>query len=120
MRAVIQRVSRASVTVAGEVTGAIDAGVLVLLGITHDDDYLEHDSVAAVGDLADLDGGDGPGFMGVNSDPVGGPGVTIGVVYCTSYSMNSEVGNSGSTANSAPLIRQRRPGNSRATVSVLA
>jgi D-aminoacyl-tRNA deacylase len=33
MRAVIQRVSRASVTVEGNITGSIDAGLLVLLGI---------------------------------------------------------------------------------------
>lgn len=33
MRAVIQRVSRASVTVAGRETGAIGAGLLVLLGV---------------------------------------------------------------------------------------
>jgi D-tyrosyl-tRNA(Tyr) deacylase len=37
MRAVIQRVSRASVTIAGEVVGAIDRGLLVLLGVTHTD-----------------------------------------------------------------------------------
>jgi D-tyrosyl-tRNA(Tyr) deacylase len=47
MRALIQRVSRASVTVDGAVVGAIGPGLLVLLGITHDDD-------AAIGDrLAD-------------------------------------------------------------------
>jgi D-tyrosyl-tRNA(Tyr) deacylase len=33
MRAVVQRVSRARVTVAGEVTGEIGQGVLVLLGV---------------------------------------------------------------------------------------
>lgn len=32
MRAVVQRVSRASVTVAGRITGAIDRGLLVLFG----------------------------------------------------------------------------------------
>ena len=32
MRAVIQRVTRAKVTVDGQITGAIDAGLLVLLG----------------------------------------------------------------------------------------
>jgi D-aminoacyl-tRNA deacylase len=37
MRALVQRVSRASVTAGGEVTGAIGPGVLVLLGVTHDD-----------------------------------------------------------------------------------
>ena len=37
MRAVVQRVSRASVTVAGEVTGAIERGLLVLLGVAPGD-----------------------------------------------------------------------------------
>ena len=37
MRAVVQRVSRASVTIDGEMAGAIDAGLVVLLGVTHDD-----------------------------------------------------------------------------------
>lgn len=43
MRALIQRVSRAKVTVYGEVTGKIDQGILVLLGITHDDTNREVD-----------------------------------------------------------------------------
>lgn len=37
MRAVVQRVSRASVTVNGEVTGQIEQGFLVLLGVEQDD-----------------------------------------------------------------------------------
>ncbi len=37
MRAVVQRVSRASVTVAGEVTGEIGPGLLVLLGVSSAD-----------------------------------------------------------------------------------
>ena len=37
MRAVIQRVSQASVTVEGHVIGAIGRGFLVLLGVTHSD-----------------------------------------------------------------------------------
>lgn len=37
MRALVQTVSRASVTVAGTVVGAIENGLLVLVGVTHDD-----------------------------------------------------------------------------------
>jgi D-tyrosyl-tRNA(Tyr) deacylase len=37
MRAVVQRVSRAKVTVAGEITGDIGQGLLVLLGVGHED-----------------------------------------------------------------------------------
>lgn len=38
MRAVVQRVTQASVTVDGQVIGAIDEpGLLVLVGVTHDD-----------------------------------------------------------------------------------
>ncbi|MEU7902097.1 D-aminoacyl-tRNA deacylase [Actinoplanes sp. NPDC049118] len=37
MRALIQTVSRASVTVDDEVVGKIEDGLLVLLGVTHDD-----------------------------------------------------------------------------------
>ncbi|MBP8137005.1 MAG: D-tyrosyl-tRNA(Tyr) deacylase [Candidatus Eisenbacteria bacterium] len=37
MRALVQRVSRASVTVDGRVTGVIERGLLVLLGATHAD-----------------------------------------------------------------------------------
>ncbi len=38
MRAVVQRVKRASVRVEGEVVGAIGAGLCALVGVTHDDD----------------------------------------------------------------------------------
>jgi D-tyrosyl-tRNA(Tyr) deacylase len=37
VRALVQTVSKASVTVAGEVVGAIGDGLLVLLGVTHTD-----------------------------------------------------------------------------------
>ena len=47
MRALVQRVSSASVTVEGEVVGAIGPGLLVLLGITHDDDAARADKLAA-------------------------------------------------------------------------
>ena len=38
MRALVQRVTRAQVTVHGAVTGAIGPGLCVLVGVTHDDD----------------------------------------------------------------------------------
>jgi D-aminoacyl-tRNA deacylase len=37
MRALVQRVTSASVTIDGEVVGAIDHGLCVLVGVTHDD-----------------------------------------------------------------------------------
>jgi D-tyrosyl-tRNA(Tyr) deacylase len=37
MRAVVQRVSRASVTVNGQTSGVIKRGLVILLGITHQD-----------------------------------------------------------------------------------
>ena len=46
--AVVQRVSQASVTVDGEVVGAIDEpGLVVLLGVTHDDTAQKADRLAA-------------------------------------------------------------------------
>jgi D-aminoacyl-tRNA deacylase len=46
MRALVQRVSRAAVRVGGETTGEIGEGLLVLLGITHDDGAAEADRLA--------------------------------------------------------------------------
>jgi D-aminoacyl-tRNA deacylase len=60
MRAVVQRVSRAAVRVDGAVVGAIDAGMVVLLGIAHDDDEATCDRLAdkvrALRIFADADG----------------------------------------------------------------
>jgi D-tyrosyl-tRNA(Tyr) deacylase len=46
MRIVIQRVSRARVTVNGEVTGAIGAGLVVLLGVGKGDSARDAESLA--------------------------------------------------------------------------
>ena len=46
MRALVQRVSRAAVRVDGETTGAIGPGLLVLLGVTHDDTGADCDRLA--------------------------------------------------------------------------
>ena len=46
MKAWIQRVSSASVTIDGEQVAAIDRGYLVLLGVTHTDTVAEADKIA--------------------------------------------------------------------------
>jgi D-aminoacyl-tRNA deacylase len=52
MRAVVQRVSEAKVTVEGEVTGAIDNGIVILLGVTDND--TEKDTNYLVDKIANL------------------------------------------------------------------
>lgn len=52
MKAVVQRVSKAQVTVAGEVIGKIDKGLMILLGVTHHD--TEKDIETIVNKLVNL------------------------------------------------------------------
>lgn len=47
MRALLQRVSEASVTVNGRVVGSIGRGFVILLGVTHRDSRAEADWIAA-------------------------------------------------------------------------
>lgn len=47
MRAVIQRVSSASVSIDGRTVGAVGTGFLILLGVTHGDGEREADYLAA-------------------------------------------------------------------------
>src|SRR5687767_2455504 len=47
MRAVVQRVTRAKVTVADEVTGEIEKGLVVLLGVARDDTKADAEYLAA-------------------------------------------------------------------------
>lgn len=60
MRAVVQRVTRASVTVTGQVIGEIEKGLVVLLGIARDDTKVEAayliDKIAALRIFDDEDG----------------------------------------------------------------
>lgn len=57
MRALVQTVSRASVTVEGEVVGAVADGLLVLVGVTHEDTKEKAKTLARkVYDLRILDG----------------------------------------------------------------
>jgi D-tyrosyl-tRNA(Tyr) deacylase len=47
MRAVVQRVTRASVKVENEITGEINQGLVVLLGVAHDDSKADAEYLAA-------------------------------------------------------------------------
>jgi D-aminoacyl-tRNA deacylase len=71
LRVVLQRVSRASVTVGGRVTGSIDRGLLLLVGFTTED------GAAEVAWMADKVTGlrifpDGDGKMNLSLDETGG------------------------------------------------
>ncbi len=72
MRAVVQRVSRASVTVDGQVVGEIGTGLCVLLGVTHDDDAARAAKLAEkLWHLRILD--DADGVMNVSAADAGAP-----------------------------------------------
>ncbi len=71
MKAVIQRVSQASVKVEGQVIGAIEQGLLVLLGIEQDD--LESDADYLVGKIQNLRiFSDQQGVMNLSVQQIGG------------------------------------------------
>lgn len=71
MRAVVQRVKRASVTVNGEVVGRIEKGLLVLLGVGRDDTEADADYLAAkIAGLRVFE--DGEGKMNLAAADVGG------------------------------------------------
>jgi D-tyrosyl-tRNA(Tyr) deacylase len=76
LRALVQRVTSASVTVADEVVGAIDAGLLVLVGVTHTDDEAVAGKLAAkVANLRCFD--DDAGFMNVSLLDAGGAALVV-------------------------------------------
>jgi len=71
MRAVVQRVSRARVTIEDRIVGEIGHGLLILLGITHDDTKSDADYLAAkIVALRIFD--DAAGKMNVSVKDVGG------------------------------------------------
>ena len=76
MRALVQRVTRASVTVDGEVTGSIGTGLCVLVGVTHADRVEEARAMAAkLWHLRIFDGTDGRPDLAVGE--VGGEVLVI-------------------------------------------
>jgi len=98
MRAVIQRVSRATVTVAGNVTGAIDRGLLVLLGVGQGDtDETARTLAAKIVKLRIL--GDDQGKMNLSVRDVG-----AGVLAVSQFTLLADTrkGNRPSFIGAAP------------------
>ena len=76
MRALIQRVTRASVSVDGETVGAIGTGLLVLVAVTHTDDETSAQRLAAkVAHLRVFD--DADGTMNRSLVAVGGEALVV-------------------------------------------
>ena len=66
MRAVVQRVTRAHVTVDGETTGRIERGLLVLLGVARNDNQADADYLAEkIGGLRIFEDANGKMNLGV-------------------------------------------------------
>ena len=98
MRAVIQRVSRASVTVEGNVTGSIDRGLLVLVGVGHGDtDETAHTLAGKIARLRIF--GDEAGKMNLSVRDVGG-----GVLAVSQFTLLADTrkGNRPSFIGAAP------------------
>ena len=76
MRAVIQRVQHASVTINGETKSAIQQGLLILLGIQPDDDYSDADWLCRkISGLRIFD--DKDGVMNLDLKEVGGDVIVV-------------------------------------------
>jgi D-tyrosyl-tRNA(Tyr) deacylase len=76
MRALVQRVTRASVAVGGAVIGAIGEGLCVFVGVTHDDDLHNAEKIAdKIWNLRIL--GDADGAMNLSLAQRGGEVLVI-------------------------------------------
>lgn len=76
MKAVIQRVSSASVAVEGEVVGAVEHGYMILLGVTHGDGESQAEWLAKkVAGLRIFD--DGEGKMNLSIQDVKGSALVV-------------------------------------------
>jgi D-tyrosyl-tRNA(Tyr) deacylase len=97
MRAVVQRVSRASVVVAGEIIGEIGQGLMALVGVTHDDNEANAiklaDKLSKLRIFSDING-----KMNLSVDDVGG-----GVLVISQFTLygDAKKGNRPSFVNAA-------------------
>jgi D-tyrosyl-tRNA(Tyr) deacylase len=98
MRAVLQRVKTAKVEVAGRLTGEIGTGILVLLGVTHDDTEADIDWLTKkIVQLRIFN--DAEGKMNLSLEDVGG-----GLLVVSQFTLYADAkkGNRPSYIRSAP------------------
>jgi len=99
MRALIQRVTEASVTIDGEIRGEVGSGFLVLLGIEADDSGDDGDWLA--GKIARMRVfGDGAGQMNLALGDVGG-----GILVVSQFTLHANT----KKGNRPSFIRAARP-----------
>ena len=90
MRAVVQRVTRARVTVDGETTGEIEKGLVVLLGVTHDDTTADADYLASkIVSLRIFD--DAEGKMNVSLKEIGAGENSGGLLVVSQFTLYGDV-----------------------------
>lgn len=76
MRALIQRSKQASVTIAGEVSGSISHGLVILLGVEHEDGVEDAEWLASkVAQMRIFE--DGEGKMNLSVKDVGGAALVV-------------------------------------------
>ena len=110
MRALIQRVSQANVSVEGQVVGAIEQGFVALIGVTHDDNEQQADWIAnKIAGLRLFE--DGEGKMNLSIGEVGG---SVLVVSQFTLYANARKGRRPSFTEAA------HPGQAEPLVSYLA
>jgi len=99
MRALIQRSQQASVTIAGEVAGSITHGLVVLLGVEHED--TQEDAEWLAGKIAQMRiFGDAEGKMNLSVTDVGGA-----VLVVSQFTLHA----STKKGNRPSFIRAARP-----------
>jgi D-tyrosyl-tRNA(Tyr) deacylase len=104
VRALLQRASRALVTVEGEAVGAIGAGLVVLLGVGPDDDEAVTDALARrVTELRIFDDADGR----TNLSLVDVGGEVLVVSQFTLYAATRRGRRPGFTGAAAPELAER-------------
>src|SRR5437764_15185346 len=85
MRAVVQRVTRGSVTVDGAVVGEIERGLVVLLGVAHDDTKADADYLAPkIASLRIFDDGEGRMNLSVKD-------VSCGLLIVSQFTLYGDV-----------------------------